>query len=166
MTNTQTWLAQDTYDRLQEELTELLRQRASGTGGPASPQMDGRDNSDHHAEQQIITDQRERDSRIRKLQQLLRDPLVGQQPPDDGVAEPGMVLTVRYEDDLEIETFLLAHTAPGADPHGLMTCSPDSPLGLALSGARENEKRQCVLPDGNAMQITLLRAVPYAAHVP
>lgn len=166
MTNAQIWLAQDIYDRLQQELTELLRRRASGTGGPTSPQIAGRDSSDHPTEQQIITDQRERDSRIRKLQQLLRDPLVGQQRPDDGVAEPGMVLTVRYEDDQEIETFLFAHIAPGADPHGLITCSPDSPLGLTLLGARENETRQCVMPVGNALQITLLRAVPYAAHVP
>lgn len=163
MTETQVWLAQSAYDRLTAELRELLRQRAEGFSGPAERFIG--DSADQNTDQQLLTDRRERDNRIRKLQELLQNPLVGQDPPDDGVAEPGMVLTVRYEDDQETETFLLAHYEEGAYPDALMTCSPDSPLGRALPGKRQGETVQCVLPNGQTMEITLLRAVPYGPAI-
>jgi transcription elongation factor GreA len=37
--------------------------------------------------------------------------LVVHEPPDDGVVEPGMVLTVRYEGEDDTETFLIASRA-------------------------------------------------------
>ena len=160
MTETQVWLAQSAYDRLTTELMTLLRQRTEGLSGPAAEQFIG-DSADQNTDQQLLTDRRERDNRIRKLQELLQNPLVGQDPPDDGVAEPGMVLTVRYEDDQETETFLLAHHEEGAYPADLMLCSPDSPLGQALPGKKQGEKVQYVLPNGQVMEVTLLRAVPY-----
>ncbi|ODU04381.1 MAG: hypothetical protein ABS81_10805 [Pseudonocardia sp. SCN 72-86] len=160
MTKMQVWLAQTAYERLQAELQELLRQRADQTGGNAAEQFNG-DSADQNTDQQLLTARRERESRIRKLQELLQNPLVGQDPPDDGVAEPGMVLTIRYEDDHETETFLLAHTEEGAYPADLMTCSPNSPLGMALPGRRQGEKVQYTLPDGRTTEVTLLEAVPY-----
>jgi len=160
MTETQVWLAQSAYERLKAELMELLRQRAEGPNGQATDQFTG-DSADHNTDQQLLTARRERENRIRRLQELLQNPLVGQDPPDDGVAEPGMVLTIRYEDDQETETFLLAHTEEGAYPADLMTCSPDSPLGMALPGRKQGEKVRYTLPNGQRMEITLLRAVPY-----
>ncbi|MHA6797706.1 GreA/GreB family elongation factor (plasmid) [Pseudonocardia bannensis] len=160
MTETQVWLAQSAYDRLTAELMALLRQRTEEHSGTAAEQFIG-DSADQNTDQQLLTDRRERDNRIRKLQELLQNPLVGQDPPDDGVAEPGMVLTVRYEDDQEIETFLLAHYEEGAYPDDLMLCSPDSPLGQALPGKKQGEKLQYALPNGQIMEVTLLRAVPY-----
>ncbi|MGD9526978.1 GreA/GreB family elongation factor [Pseudonocardia sp.] len=152
MTETQVWLARDAHERLRAELRELLRQRSDAVEGP---EPDG--STDH----QLMADRRDRDHRIRKLQEVLQNPIVGQEPPDDGVAEPGMVLTVRYEDDQETETFLLAHHDDGPYAGDLMTCSPDSPLGSALPGRRQGDTVQYLLPDGQPMRITLLRAVPY-----
>ncbi len=152
MTETQqVWLTQDAYDRLTDELAELLRQRS----GHAALDAD---------DEQHLADQRERNQRIRKLQELLQNPVVGREPPDDGVAEPGMVITVRYEDDEETETFLLAERDEGITP-GVEVCSPDSPLGRALSGAREGERRRYPLPDGRTMTVCLERAVPYGSVV-
>ncbi|GAA2866316.1 transcription elongation factor GreA [Pseudonocardia halophobica] len=162
MTEAQVWLAPSAYEHLKAELIGLLRQRTEGLGGSAAEQFVG-DSADHNTDQQLLTDRRERENRIRKLQELLQNPLVGQDPPDDGVAEPGMVLTVRYEDDQETETFLLAHHEEGAYPDDLMTCSPDSPLGQALPGTQQGEKVEYALPNGQAMQVTLMRAVPYRA---
>jgi transcription elongation factor GreA len=165
MTETQVWLAQDAFDRLRAELAELLRQRNEGLGRSAAAQFIG-DSADQNTDQQLITLRRERDNRIRKLQELLQNPLVGEDRPDDGVAEPGMMLTIRYEDDQETETFLLAHYEEGAYPEGIMICSPDSPLGRALPGKRQGEKAQYPLPNGRLMSVTLLRAVPYRpAHL-
>ncbi|MFP5068147.1 GreA/GreB family elongation factor [Pseudonocardia nantongensis] len=153
MTDTHVWLAEGAYQNLRTELRELLARRDDeGSAGP--------DGTDH----QLLAEQRGREQRIRRLQELLRDPVVGHRPPDDGVAEPGMVLTVRYEQDGEVETFLLAHSGDGAYPADLMLCSPDSPLGRALPGTRQGERLHYRLPDGGALAVTLLRAVPYGEH--
>jgi transcription elongation factor GreA len=159
MSRAQVWLTPDARERLRAELAELVRQRAR------APQPVGahrRDAGDPASEQGALDERREREARIRRLHQVLRDAEVGT-PPDDGIAEPGMVVTVRFDDDPGAEAFLLAHRDDGAHPH-LEVCSPDSPLGRALAGAREGERRTCTLPDGRDMRFTVLRAVPYDHH--
>lgn len=104
-----------------------------------------------------------RERRIRQLQELLLDAAVGVAPADDGVAEPGMVLTVRIDDAPETETFLLAGSnVPVAS--GIEVSSPASPVGRAVLGAREGDTRACRLPDGQTISITLLAARPYDGH--
>lgn len=152
MSESSVWLAESAYLRLKAELTDLLRQRADETNARPS------DNAEQNVDHQLLA---ERDNRIRKLQELLQNPVVGQDPPDDGVAEPGMLLTIRYEDDQETETFLLSHYEEGAYPDDLTICSPDSPLGSALPGKKQGDRVQYALPNGQAMEVTLLHAVPY-----
>lgn len=161
MSDSRVWLAQATYDRLRNELAELLRLRAGASTTSEPDATNLRDSSDQHTDQQNLADRRDRDHRIRTLQELLLNPVVGDAPPDDGVAEPGMVLTVRYPDDQESETFLLAHRGEGDHPD-VETCSPDSPLGRALEGAREGMTREYLLPNGQVQQVTLERAAPYS----
>jgi transcription elongation factor GreA len=143
----QAWLTRDAYERLSAELGELLRQRTGGGGQEVADERD-------------LTEQRERNQRIRKLQELLQNPVVGQEPPDDGIVEPGMVVTVRFENEEETETFLLAERDEGSTP-GVEVCSPGSPLGRAVVGAVEGEKRSCSLPDGRTAAVWVVRAVPY-----
>lgn len=137
-TETRVWLTQQAFDRLQQELDVLLG---------VHPVDDG---ADHRA------------SRIRQIREILRDAVVGEAPPDDGMAEPGMVLTVRFEDE-ETATFLLS-VREATEPDRLEVYSPDSPLGAALCGAREGERRTYSVPSGAAVGVTLLRAVPYGHH--
>jgi transcription elongation factor GreA len=157
----QVWLTRDGYEQLKEELLRLVKERA----GDAPP--DGRSGIGDVARDRSGEDpfavRRERDQRIRKLQQMLQDPIVGGVPPDDGIAEPGMVLTVSFADGGDEETFLLAEREKNAYPD-VEICSPESPLGRALVGAREGEQRRYQLPDGQAMTVTLKRAVPYGTH--
>lgn len=157
----QVWLTQDAYERLKEELLNLVRQRAGDTTGNGVPGIGTADRDE--SDEQMLADRRERDQRIRKLQEILQDPIVGKEPPDDGIAEPGMVLTVSYADGGDQETFLLAEREQHAYPD-VEICSPDSPLGRALAGAKEGEERRYDLPNGQAMTVTLVRAVPYGSH--
>ena len=75
------------------------------------------------------------ESKIRKMQQMLRDPEIVEAPPVSDEVGPGMLVTIRPldEDDPDDETYLLAeHTeekAPGA-----RTVTTESPLGTALDG--------------------------------
>ena len=105
-----------------------------------------------------------RERRIRHLQELLLGATVGTAPADDGIAEPGMVLTVRIDDAPETETFLLAESNVPT-PSEIEVSSPASPIGRAVLGARDGDTRTCRLPDGHTISITLLAARPYGHDV-
>jgi transcription elongation GreA/GreB family factor len=105
-----------------------------------------------------------RQVRIRQIQDLLTNATVGEDPPDDGIAEQGMVLTIRYDDTGEIETFLLG--VRGAEDTDIDVYSMQSPLGSAIAGARPGEQRTYSIPSGANLPVTLLKAVPYGMHAP
>src|SRR5690606_18317043 len=152
MTDSDTvWLTAGAFDRLRHELAELRRQGDCGSGAEA---FDGDDRALHTSRVR---------SRVRELEALLHRAVVGEAPPDDGVAEPGMVLTVRFDDDEATETFLLG-VRDGAGGDGLETYSPDSPLGRALTGAVQGEERTYTVPSGRTVRVRLVRAVPYAGR--
>ncbi len=135
------WLTEETYDRARIELALLQMERATGA---------------HRGQ----ADREQRALRIRRLQELISTAAVGHEPPDDGVAEPGMVLTVRYEADELTETFLMADREESASDD-LPVYSPHAPLGTALCGAKAGEQRAYLLPGGETMSVTLVNAVPY-----
>jgi transcription elongation factor GreA len=138
----QAWMTQDAHDRLNRELAALLAQRDNGAGGDAG-----------------VTEQEQRDRRIRQLRDLIGSAVV-HEPPDDGVAEPGMVITVRFEGEDETETFLMADREGAATSEGVEVCSPKSPLGRALTGAVPGEQREYLTPGGST-RVMLIMAVPH-----
>ena len=79
MTDTQqVWLTRNGYERLKEELLWLVKERAGeapqdGQSGVSSVARNGSD-------EDSVADRRERDQRIRKLQEMLQDPIVGGAP--------------------------------------------------------------------------------------
>jgi transcription elongation factor GreA len=160
VTDTQVaWLTQEAYDRLKHELDELVANRKVMAAEINARREEGdlKENGGYHAARE---EQGQQEARIRQLQELLRAAKVGVAPTTEGVAAPGMVLTVRYEGDNDTEKFLLANREEGA--HGdLEVYSPNSPLGDALMGAKVNETREYTLPNGSAQKVTLVKAVPY-----
>jgi transcription elongation GreA/GreB family factor len=101
--------------------------------------------------------------RIQQIHDLLISAVVGDDPPDDGIAEPGMVVTIRRHATSETETFLLGvHDAEYLD---MPVYSTESPLGAAIAGARAGERRTFELPNGSPLAVTLLKAVPYGLHI-
>ena len=73
-----------------------------------------------------------------------------------------MVMTIRYDDTGDIETFLLG--ARGAEYSDMEVYSNRSRLGAAIAGARPGERRTYTLPRGTGVTVTLLKAVPYGIH--
>ncbi|WP_299557550.1 GreA/GreB family elongation factor [uncultured Mycolicibacterium sp.] len=144
------WLTPDGYRRLQEEL-ETLKQLCRSTP----------DDEVDETDENVIAIQRARHARIQQIHEMLINAVVGETPPNDGVAEPGMVLTIRY-DDGETERFLLG--ARGAEMGDIEVYSADSPLGAAILGARVGETRHYQVPSGDTVAVTLLEAVPYGMH--
>lgn len=142
------WMTPQAHDRLMAELALLNNLSAT------EPVDDDDANT--------VAVQQARRTRIQRIHDLLLNAVVGQDPPDDGVAEPGMVLTVRFADTGETETFLLG--VRGAEYGDLEVYTTTSPLGAALLGARPGDQREYLVPSGRLMQITLLESVPYGLH--
>jgi transcription elongation factor GreA len=155
-----TWLTQEAYNRLKQELDELVDNRPviAAKINASREEGDLKENGGYHAARE---EQGQAEARIRHLQELLRNAKVGEAPANDGLAEPGKVLTIRYEGDDETEKFLLATREEGAEG-SMEVYSPESPLGKALLGAKEGETRSYELPNGSTQQVTLVKAVPYA----
>ncbi|WP_327151808.1 GreA/GreB family elongation factor [Nocardia sp. NBC_01329] len=143
------WLTPQAHDQLAIELAGLLAVDTTGDTDsyPGDP----------------ITARHQRLARIAHIRDLLSNAVFGQDPPDDGIAEPGMVLTVRYDGTGDAETFLLG--SRDAEHGDLEVYSPDSPLGGALTGAHRGEQRMYRIPNGTEIRVTLLEAVPYGRAV-
>lgn len=121
----------------------------------------------HAADAETRTDQvvdawLARKHRIREIHELLSRAGHTRIPADDGVAEPGMVLTVRFDDTGDTETFLLGTRGTTDDELEVYTVS--SPLGSALLGATPGRQCSYRLPTGRSQRVTLLAAVPFGAH--
>ena len=154
MTSTERlWMTREAHTRLKSELAAL---RSRPSVEVPDDFMDYDDN--------LVANYSARRARIRQIQDLLANAVVGEDPPDDGIAEPGMVLTVRYDDTGEIETFLLG--VRGAEDADIDVYSMQSPLGSAMAGAHVGEQRTYSVPSGANLPVTLLKAIPYGMHTP
>jgi transcription elongation factor GreA len=136
------WLTQEARDNLASELEQLKgpgRAELARRIGEARDEGDLRENGGYHAAKE---EQGMAEARIRQLEDVLRQARVGETPPDDGVVEPGMCVTIRFEGDDETETFLLGSRELVSldDSVGLAVYSPQSPLGMALLGKRAGDR--------------------------
>jgi len=156
-----TWLTQEAHDRLQHELDGLVANRPVIASEINARREEGdlKENGGYHAARD---EQAKQEARIRHLQEILRSAQVGVSPADDGVVEPGMVVTIAYDgDDEDRETFLLGSREEGV--HGSMQVySPQSPLGQAILGANTGESREYTLPNGRVQKVAVIEAKPFA----
>ena len=156
----QTWLTQEAYDRLKGELDH-----ATGPGRAdivakieaAREEGDLKENGGYHAAKE---EQGKLEARIRQLTQLLRDAKVGEAPTTAGVAGPGMVVEVRFAGDSDPDRFLIGSREDNTHDD-VEVYSAQSPLGLALTGAKVGDTVTYTLPNGKEMQVELLSAQPY-----
>ena len=159
---TAVWLTQEDYDRLQAELEHL-----SGPGRveivtkieTARSEGDLKENGGYHAAKD---EQGKLEARIRQLTELLRNAQVGSAPDSDGKAAAGMIVTVRIrtgKGDEETEKFLLGSREGSG--HGLEVYSPQSPLGVAVTGHGPGESVSYEAPTGKQINVDIVAVEPY-----
>jgi transcription elongation factor GreA len=155
------WLTQAKYDALQAELDDL---RGPGRAAVVEKVSEARDEGDlkenggYHAAREELG---KIDGRIAQLEDMLKRAQVGETPADNGVVEPGMVVTYRFVGDDEKEKFLLgAREMKGADDD-LEVYSPQSPLGEAINGKTMGDTVEYVAPNGKTLKVEIVEAVPY-----
>lgn len=133
MTTDAVWMTPAALARLQAELDELTK-GGQGEGEPA---------------------------RAARLRELIRRAETSAKP-DDGLVEPGMRITVRFDDDGSELEFLfgdreLASLDTSID---LDVYSPTSPLGRAINGRHVGDTVSYEAPHG-AEQVTVTAARPF-----
>jgi transcription elongation GreA/GreB family factor len=148
-TTTRVWISPQAHERLHRELDTL---RFLFSAGIAEEGTDGN----------AAAVRRAWEIRIQQIHDLLINAVVGEDPPNDGIAEPGMVVIIRYDDTGDTDTFLLG--VQRAEYADMAVYSVESPLGIAIAGARAGERRTYRMADGSALAVTLLKAIPYGLH--
>jgi transcription elongation factor GreA len=130
-----TWLTQEAYDRLKHELDELVANRPviAAKINDAREEGDLKENGGYHAARE---EQAQLEARIRQLQELLRVAKVGDVPAQSGIAAPGMVVTVRFQDDDETETFLLGSLSTRRTRHWVRQSSVRMRARTAITSCR------------------------------
>jgi transcription elongation factor GreA len=127
----QAHLSRDAYDRLKQELEERStsgRRDISSWIERAREHGDIRENADYDAAK---NEQAHNEARIRPLEQMLRDAVVGEDATGDVVA-PGTIVEIRMEGDDDLSSYLVGSIEERHDT--LEVLSTSSPLGQALLG--------------------------------
>ncbi|WP_405795298.1 transcription elongation factor GreA [Streptomyces sp. NBC_01506] len=155
-----TWLTQASYNQLKAELDYLsgpARVEIAQKIEAAREEGDLKENGGYHAAKE---EQGKQELRVRQLTQLLEHAKVGEAPADDGIVEPGMVVTIAFDgDDDDTLTFLMASREYASSD--IETYSPQSPLGAGVNGKKVGDDAEYELPNGNKASVKILAAKPY-----
>ncbi len=164
MTEPTTWLTQDAFDRLSEELAYLKgegRRLISAKIAHAREEGDLSENAGYHAARE---EQGHQEARIRILTAMLENAKVGEAPGDSDEVTPGSLVTIYYDDDPDDDdTFVLgSRELMGLDDSvALEVFSPQSPLGAAVMGAKVGATVSYTAPSGSKIQVTIVEVKPF-----
>jgi transcription elongation factor GreA len=155
-------LTLDAYQRLKAELEELTttrREEITEKIKVAREHGDLKENAEYHAAKD---EQGMMESRIRKVQHMLRDPDIVEAPTETDAVGPGMLVTVKPLDfdDEDDETYLIAEHAEEKAP-GARTVTTGSPFGSALVGTAIGDEVAYEAP-GGTFRYRIVSLVPFA----
>ncbi len=139
-------LTQETYDRLRteyEHLTTVWRIDIAKRIEAARELGDLKENGDYHAAKE---EQGQTEARIRDVQAMLERAEIVEGGGGDGTVGTGSVVSIRYEGDDEVETYLLGSIEEKRE--GIDIMSPGSPIGEALVGAKAGDVVEAQTPGG------------------
>ena len=153
-----TFLTQDAYDRLANELEHLSttgREEIAKRIESAREEGDLKENGGYHAAKD---EQGKQEARIRTLQHLLKTATVSEALASRGIVEPGTVITAIVAGGEEV--FLLGNReiAVGSE---LDVYSEASPLGAAILGRKEGEKTSYTAPNGREIDVEIVKVDTY-----
>ena len=151
-TNDASWLTQEAYDRLADELEYLLtiaRGDIAKRIQEAREEGDLKENGGYHAAKE---EQGKIESRINRLEEILATAQVGESPKAAGIVQQGLVISVELNGS---EKKFLLGSAEISD-EDIEVYSPDSPIGSAIMGKKIGEQLDVHLPNGKTIQVKIL----------
>ncbi len=156
----QTWLTQEGYDRLAEELADRSGPRRTEITKRielAREEGDLKENGGYHAAKE---EQGKNEARIRVLKHLLENARIGAPDAEHDEVAHGKVVTVRFPAFDEVESFLLGSREEAAHA-SIEVYSPTSPLGAAVLGKRQGDTASYELANGKQVQVEIVKVEPY-----
>ena len=158
MTETQAWLTQEAFDRLQEEFAFLTgpgRTEIAHEIDERRREGDLSENGGYHAARE---EQGKQEARISQLRRLLENARVGEAPSGDGEIESGMVVTAEVGG--RPMRFLVGsrEVVGGTD---IDVFSAQSPLGAALLGRHPGDTTTFAAPNGTEVPVTIIATEPF-----
>ena len=142
--------------KLQKELDFLEgegRQKIIEEIATARSHGDLSENAEYHAarEQQGL-----QESRVRQIRAMLENAEIIEAD-DDATVKPGKLVTIKWQGDDELETYLLGLREEKGGEHDVLT--PDSPIGKSLVGRTAGDKVVARVPAGEReIEIVEVRA--------
>ena len=158
--NAITWLTQEAYDRLQDELADRegpRREEIKKRIAAAREEGDLKENGGYHAARE---EQGKNEARVKQLKHLLEHSQIGAPEADHDEVAPGKVVTVRFPEWDEEETFLLGSREEAAHA-SIEVYSPTSPLGAAVLGQRVGDSASYSLANGKDVTVEILKVETY-----
>lgn len=153
-----TWLTQDAYDRLTEELANRknhLRGEIAQRVEAARQEGDLRENAGYHAAREEAG---LNEARIVQLEAILETAQVGQAAADGSVSA-GTIVTAKI--GAREQVFALGGQEIAEDvPAGVKVFSPDAPLGVALMGHKAGETVTYAAPNGKEIKAEIVDVKP------
>jgi len=153
-----TFLTQDAYDRLAAELETLAtdgREEIAKRIEVAREEGDLKENGGYHAAKD---EQGRQEARIRELQRLLKNAVVGQPDGDVGAISAGSLVTARVAG--REMTFIVGNheISAGTDTK---VFSEDSPIGQAIMGLSEGQQTSYTAPNGKDIAGEIISVARY-----
>jgi transcription elongation factor GreA len=149
---TVTFLTQEAYDRLNDELTYLEttgRTEIAKRIEAAREEGDLKENGGYHAakDQQGV-----QEARIVTLKQLLANSKVGVAPESNGIVEPGTLVTAVIAG--AEDTFVVGNREIAKDSE-YSVYSEQSPIGAAILGLKIGDKTSYTAPNGKEIAVEI-----------
>lgn len=146
-------LSQAAYDRIKEEHIELTTVgmiEIARKIEAARELGDLSENGDYHAAKE---EQGKMAGRIAHLANLLENAVIVEDAATDEV-RPGVVVSIRYEGDDDVERYLLGSIEERVE--GVEVMSPGSALGQALLGAKAGDTVTYETPTGAELEVEVV----------
>ena len=157
----ETFLTQDAFDRLAAELEHLSgpgREDIAKRIESAREEGDLKENGGYHAAKD---EQGKQEARIRTLQQLLKEAVVGEAPEADGIVRGGTVVTAIVAGGEEVFLLGSREIAAGSE---LDVYSEASPLGAAILGLAVGAKTSYTAPTGREIPVEIVKVDTYTGQ--
>lgn len=149
-----TWLSQESYDRLNEELNQLKtsgRQEIAERIEAARSEGDLKENGGYHAARE---EQSKMEGRIQELTYLLDHAEVGEATSSTDEVAPGLIITATVNHNEKV--FMLG-SREANDWVDVDVYPESAPLGEAIMGKRVGDTTSYTAPNGKEFHVEILK---------
>lgn len=149
-----TWLSQEAYDRLKDELADLITVKRSEIAKKIQEAREEGDLSENGGYQAAKEEQGRIEARINRLEEMLSSAEVGEAPKSHGVVEQGVVVSCELNGNPT--KFLLGSSEilEGTDSE-LDVYSTGSPIGNAVMGKKIGDEVEYDSPTGKKIKVKI-----------